>query len=80
MVKAVEEKDIVCSIIGNFGKWQFGISVMMALLKFSLGWFQFSIVFLAPPQHFWCKNDNFTINELKNQSVSFYVLLDIVLY
>ncbi|XP_077290795.1 organic cation transporter 1-like [Arctopsyche grandis] len=68
MVKDIEEKDIVCSIIGNFGKWQFGISVMMALLKFSLGWFQFNIVFLAPPQQFWCKNDNFTISELKNQS------------
>lgn len=49
------QKDILCETIGNFGKWQFRISLLMALLKFPIAWFQLGIVFLAPPTQFWCK-------------------------
>ncbi|KAG5876528.1 hypothetical protein JTB14_033724 [Gonioctena quinquepunctata] len=41
--------------IGNFGRWQLRISLLMALLKFPVAWFTLSIVFLAPPTQFWCK-------------------------
>ncbi|KAF2889275.1 hypothetical protein ILUMI_16898, partial [Ignelater luminosus] len=41
--------------IGDFGRWQFQISVLMSLLKFPIAWFQLGIVFLAPPTEFWCK-------------------------
>jgi hypothetical protein len=51
------EEDIIQSTIGNFGRWQFKISTLMALLKFPIAWFQMSIVFLAPPTQFWCKSE-----------------------
>lgn len=41
--------------IGDFGRWQFQISLLMSLLKFPIAWFQLGIVFLAPPTEFWCK-------------------------
>nr|CAI5864562.1 unnamed protein product [Callosobruchus analis] len=31
------------------------ISLLMSLLKFPIAWFTLSIVFLAPPTEFWCK-------------------------
>ncbi|KAI8421834.1 hypothetical protein MSG28_009781 [Choristoneura fumiferana] len=46
--------DIVARVIGDFGRWQLRLSIMMALLKFPIGWYQLNILFLAPPQEFWC--------------------------
>ncbi|XP_074033398.1 organic cation transporter protein isoform X2 [Leptinotarsa decemlineata] len=40
--------------IGNFGRWQLRISILMALLKLSVAWCTLSIVFMAPPTQFWC--------------------------
>ncbi|KYB29407.1 organic cation transporter protein [Tribolium castaneum] len=57
------EEDIIQSTIGNFGRWQFKISALMALLKFPIAWFQMSIVFLAPPTQFWCKSNESSTNE-----------------
>lgn len=50
-----EPADILNETIGHFGKWQFRISLMMALLKFPMAWFQLGIIFLAPPTQYWCK-------------------------
>lgn len=47
--------DILQDTIGNFGRWQCRISILMPLLKFPIIWFELGIVFLAPPTDFWCK-------------------------
>ncbi|KAK5650959.1 hypothetical protein RI129_001988 [Pyrocoelia pectoralis] len=46
--------DIIEATIGDFGRWQCKISVLMALLRFPTAWIQLGIVFLAPPTEFWC--------------------------
>ncbi|KAJ8941606.1 hypothetical protein NQ318_012952 [Aromia moschata] len=54
--KALQQcDDILKTTIGDFGRWQLKISLLMALLKFPIAWFSLSIVFLAPPTIFWCK-------------------------
>ncbi|KAK4883237.1 hypothetical protein RN001_006556 [Aquatica leii] len=50
-----KEADLIESTIGNFGLWQFRISFLLSLLKFPMAWIQLSIVFLAPPTEFWCR-------------------------
>ncbi|XP_050303956.1 organic cation transporter-like protein [Anthonomus grandis grandis] len=50
-----QRQDVIKSTVGDFGRWQLKISVLMALVKFPIAWFQMSIVFLAPPITFWCK-------------------------
>ncbi|KAF5300129.1 hypothetical protein FQR65_LT09219 [Abscondita terminalis] len=47
--------DLIESTIGNFGTWQCQISFLLSLLKFPMAWIQLSIVFLAPPTEFWCR-------------------------
>ncbi|RVE54036.1 hypothetical protein evm_001439 [Chilo suppressalis] len=46
--------DITAKAIGDFGPWQLRISVLMALLKLPMAWYQLNIIFMAPPQDFWC--------------------------
>lgn len=46
--------DITAKAIGNFGPWQFRITLLMSLLKLPIAWFQLNIIFMAPPQDFWC--------------------------
>lgn len=50
-----DTKDVTSKIIGDFGKWQLRISILMAVLKFPIAWYQLNIIFMAPPQDFWCK-------------------------
>lgn len=45
---------VTSKIIGDFGRWQLKISILMSLLKLPLAWYQLSIIFMAPPQQFWC--------------------------
>lgn len=40
--------------MGDFGRWQAFICVSISLLKVSVAWHQLAILFLAPPQDFWC--------------------------
>ncbi|CAG9787702.1 unnamed protein product [Diatraea saccharalis] len=47
--------DITARAIGDFGPWQLRISVLMALLKLPMAWYQLNIIFMAPPQDFWCE-------------------------
>ncbi|CAH0586900.1 unnamed protein product [Chrysodeixis includens] len=51
----VDEPDVTSKIIGDFGKWQLRISILMAVLKLPIAWYQLNIIFMAPPQDFWCK-------------------------
>ncbi|CAK1585512.1 unnamed protein product [Parnassius mnemosyne] len=46
--------NITNKLIGDFGRWQLRISILMSLLKLSLAWYQLNIIFMAPPQEFWC--------------------------
>ncbi|XP_045450003.1 organic cation transporter protein-like [Melitaea cinxia] len=46
--------NLTFKVLGEFGKWQFWISIYMALLKLPLAWYQLNIIFMAPPQNFWC--------------------------
>ncbi|XP_049703633.2 organic cation transporter protein [Helicoverpa armigera] len=47
-------EDITTKVIGDFGKWQLKISILMAVLKLPIAWYQLNIIFMAPPQDFWC--------------------------
>lgn len=63
--------DILHETIGDFGRWQFKISILMALLKFPIAWFQLGIVFLAPPTQHWCKPPDKYVNMSTAQWISF---------
>ena len=47
--------DVLDNTIGEFGKWQCQISILMSLLLLPLAWIQLGMVFLAPPTEFTCK-------------------------
>lgn len=69
-----KHETIIKETIGYFGRWQLKISILMALLKLPIAWFQLSIVFLAPPTQFWCKQPENFKNLTENQwkSLAFY--------
>lgn len=52
-------EDLTSKILGDFGKWQFRISISMCLLKLPLAWYQLNIIFMAPPQEYWCVKPTF---------------------
>ncbi|CAB3226699.1 unnamed protein product [Arctia plantaginis] len=54
-VSSKDIEDPTAKAVGNFGKWQLRVSVMMSLLKLPTAWYQLNIIFMAPPQDFWCK-------------------------
>lgn len=47
--------DVLDNTIGEFGRWQCQISIMMSLLLLPLAWIQLGMLFLAPPTEFTCK-------------------------
>ncbi|XP_013192365.2 organic cation transporter protein [Amyelois transitella] len=47
--------DITSKAIGDFGRWQLKVTVLMAMLKMPNAWYQLNIIFMAPPQDFWCE-------------------------
>jgi hypothetical protein len=76
--------DALQEAVGDFGRWQAGISLLMALLKLPAAWFQLSIIILEARTDFWCARPhnlygNLTIEEWKNfshprlENVSHYV-------
>lgn len=73
-----KNSNIVSHLIGDFGKWQAIISLLLSLLKLPIGWFQLSIVFLAPTTNFWCVSptgnsswlNEMTSSELENQTLN----------
>lgn len=54
-VSSRDIQDPTAKAVGNFGKWQLRVSVIMSLLKLPTAWYQLNIIFMAPPQDFWCK-------------------------
>ena len=46
--------DALQEVVGDFGRWQAGISVLMALLKLPIAWFQLNIIVLEAHSEFWC--------------------------
>lgn len=49
-----EKEDVTSKVVGDFGRWQLQISILMSLLKLSNAWYQLNIIFMAPAQNFWC--------------------------
>ncbi|XP_071445792.1 organic cation transporter protein-like [Hetaerina americana] len=47
--KDVSPPDTVLSAVGDFGRWQALVTVLLSLVKIPVAWFQLGIVFLAPP-------------------------------
>ncbi|KAK4883233.1 hypothetical protein RN001_006552 [Aquatica leii] len=47
--------DVLENTIGEFGRWQCQISILMSLLLLPMSWIQLGMVFLAPPTEFTCK-------------------------
>jgi hypothetical protein len=65
--------DALQETVGDFGRWQAGISLLMALLKLPIAWFQLSIIFLEAHTDFWCARPdnlygNLTVEEWRNLS------------
>jgi hypothetical protein len=64
--------DAVQEAVGDFGRWQAGISVLMALLKLPIAWFQLSIIVLETHTDFWCARphtySNLSVDEWRNFS------------
>ncbi|XP_064072374.1 organic cation transporter protein-like [Vanessa tameamea] len=54
--------NLTFKVVGDFGKWQLWISIYMAMIKLPLAWYQLNIIFMAPPQQFWCaKPESFAV-------------------
>ncbi|XP_026280231.2 organic cation transporter protein-like isoform X1 [Frankliniella occidentalis] len=52
--RASLKADALQSTIGDFGRWQMGIALAVAMSGLPGAWFKIGIVFLAPPVDFWC--------------------------
>lgn len=56
-----DEPDKLVNAIGQFGKWQLMLWLLIASpIKISSAWQQLGIVFLAPPTSFMCVETNLT--------------------
>ncbi|XP_034239958.1 organic cation transporter protein-like [Thrips palmi] len=52
--RASLKADALQSTIGDFGRWQLGIALAVAMSGLPGAWFKIGIVFLAPPVDYWC--------------------------
>lgn len=73
MVYRGSTSDVLQEAVGDFGRWQAGISLLMALLKLPVAWFQLSIIVLEAHTDFWCARPhnlygNLTVEEWQNLS------------
>ncbi|KAJ8984619.1 hypothetical protein NQ317_009845, partial [Molorchus minor] len=62
-----EDDDILRATIGDFGKWQLKISVLMALLKFPIAWFSLSIFWCTPPANYSTLTDEQWVKKVTPQ-------------
>ncbi|PSN53344.1 hypothetical protein C0J52_04084 [Blattella germanica] len=64
--------DALQEVVGDFGRWQAGISLLMALLKLPISWFQLNIIVLEAQSDYWCSPPshlkNLTVEEWRNLS------------
>ena len=49
-----EEKDVLVSIIGNFGKYQLLNCLLMGLTGITFSWMNFGTKFLTEDTDYWC--------------------------
>jgi len=49
-----EEKDILVSIIGNFGKYQLLNCLLMGFTGITFSWMNFGTKFLTEDTEYWC--------------------------
>ncbi|KAI5727113.1 hypothetical protein M8J76_014403 [Diaphorina citri] len=53
-------EDPISNAIGEFGRWQFQLTVLLSLLNIPCTWHIFALTFQAADQNFWCaQTDNF---------------------
>lgn len=55
-VKDAPGTDVVQKAIGTLGRWHIWVCLAIFLVKFPVAWHQLSIVFVAPPTNFSCKD------------------------
>lgn len=71
----VDSKAVQYSIaeaIGEIGKWQLWIYLIVFLAKVPIAWHQMSIIFLAPPMDFLCADIEESIKNLCYSNCSVY--------
>ncbi|KAJ9582502.1 hypothetical protein L9F63_003195, partial [Diploptera punctata] len=73
MGRGETSSDVLQDVVGDFGRWQMGISLLMALLKLPIAWFQLNIIVLEAHTDFWCTppqdlKRNLSLEEWKNMS------------
>jgi hypothetical protein len=56
----MEADDPVHKALGDFGWWQFWITLALSMLKFPIAWHQLAIIFLAARTPFQCDIDDAT--------------------
>ncbi|XP_054273085.1 organic cation transporter protein-like isoform X2 [Macrosteles quadrilineatus] len=54
--RGAAEEELAQKAMGDYGKWQLGIILLMCGLKLPIAWVQLGIVFLAAPMPFHCDN------------------------
>lgn len=64
--------DSIFNSIGDFGKWQLRISLLMAFLKLPIAWFQLGNILIAPKTDFNCIKPNYIQNVSNTEWRSLY--------
>lgn len=55
---AQEEEELAQKAMGDFGRWQLSIILLLSALKLPIAWNQLGIVFLAAPTPYHCTNSS----------------------
>lgn len=65
-------EDVINSAIGDFGKWQFQLTLFLSLLNIPCTWHIFALTFQGASQDFWCtipaSLSTLTLDQWKNLS------------
>jgi len=54
--RGVAEEEVARAAMGDYGRWQLGIILLLSGIKLPIAWAQLGIVFLAAPMPFHCDN------------------------
>ncbi|XP_046670845.1 organic cation transporter protein-like isoform X1 [Homalodisca vitripennis] len=57
--KVMDEEELAQKAMGDCGRWQLTIILLLSLLKLPISWTQLGIVFLAAPVPFRCANSSY---------------------
>lgn len=67
------QKDVISEILGDFGKWQLRIMLIIFLCKLPTSWFMAVIICTAPlpnPGDFYCRPPEIVSREFENEWIS----------